>query len=277
MATDDSPLDPPEAAPEPAPAAEPGISAAEATQLMTDAQAPLLNQISQLADSIQAMSQVQSQSTPVEPQHEDFLTELTTGDPQAAIGRIVDQRVQQQLGSLSTFFANTARSGSDAFLSIEAQQVDATFGDGAWEKYIQAPMGVIMGEHGRSNPAALMDSALIHREVNGIKGELLDTLVTFRDASRSKAADSENASLAKLTDGITEAVRRTNGIGGLRRIEPGSGQIPEGLEGYLSERTQDIGKQPDAKQWLANTDYGNTIDDYREKEARLKAANGASH
>ncbi len=280
MPASDDPLDTP-ATETPANGA---MSAADVAQIVTDAQAPLLNQIGALTESqqqsaeqFQQLAQMVSSNNNPAPAavdgEEDFLTELTT-NPRLAVGKIV----QESMGALAPFLGKIAESGSNAFIGIERQQIDEQFGSGAWDAHFDKRISSSMTAHGQNNPAALADSGLLHREVNELKGENLDALVKFREEHQTQQATTANSDLDSMVQEIAgEVMRRTNGTGGLRRIEATGEEVTEAVKGYLSEVAKATGKQVDSKKWLSDTNYGNTIEDYRKKQADIKAANGAAH
>ncbi len=255
------------------------LTLAQGVSLIQEAMAPMADKITELSNNQANVNQqladfTQNLGAQMIPRDQggeptDFLTELTSGNAEAAIGKVIDAK----MGVLTPLLANLMKSGSKAFTDIEATQVDQKFGSGAWEKFFRSPMQHIMDSYAKTNPAALSDSAMISREVNGLKGELLDQLVEHRDDSQQASTQQEHSQLSTLTEGL-RAEFRTNGTGGIRSITPVGEEVTPELKEYLAERDRNIGTKTDPKEWLEKTDYGNTLEDYQNKQAELSKANG---
>ena len=283
---DDNPLDPPSN--DPVGAAEPAVNDSVG-RYVADAMGPLIEQIQGLAANqeqtqraLQQLAESRSEpqqryQAPAEPE-EDFLTELTSGNAEAAIRRRVAAVVQEQMGGLTPMLSNLLHSGSAAFTNIEAENVDRQFGQGAYASLLEKPMGQIMAGIAKSDPSAYADSSTIRREINGLKGQMFDQLVEYREKSRQKEAAGETTKLASLVDGVAEGVlKRTNGTGGLRRIATGEREVTPELKGYIDERIRGTGKPIDAKKWLEETDFDGNLDSYKAHMAKMAKQNGATH
>ncbi len=279
MPADDNPLDPPsddQKAPEPAASTD----IAAVVQLVNDATAPLIDQMERLTASQQQsneniatmMRQNQPPADPTIPVDSDLLTELTSGNGEAVIRKLVDEQVRNQLQTLTPVMANIVQSGATAFTNIEAQEIEEKYGSGAWDKFFKTPMEAIMGSYAKTNPALMADSATIRKEVNGLKGQVFDELVEHRDSSIAARSTSKNTELGSMVDGITQEVhRRVNGTGGIRAISGAGTEISEGLRGYLEERQRSIGVKETPKDFISRTGFGNSIDDFLDHK---KKANG---
>lgn len=251
------------------PAGNAGLTMAEAAELITQANAPLLEKVAELTASMGRMNQPTPKDpvvTPVEPA--DFLTRFSE-DPEGAI----DARIASQFQTVAPVIGNIINSGTGAFVGLEAQQVDQEFGEGAWAKYIDKPLTVILDSYKQSNAAALSDRGTITREVNGLKGQLLNELVEHRDTSKQKATEAGEASQKDLLETVMAGVR-TNLTGGIRSNQTVGEEVTEELKGYLAERQAAIGGDESGKDWLQRTDYGNTIEEYVAHQKKLETAAG---
>ena len=278
---DDNPLDP---AQRQASAEPTGLSVADAVNLIQQATTPLVDQITklteaqasshnQLSELTQNISSGFNRNSQEPTQTADFLTELTTGNAEEAIARIVDQR----LGSLTPILSGMIRSGSGAFIDIEAQALDQKFGTGAWDKFFQGPMKHIMDSYAKTDPAKLSDRQTINKEVNGLKGQLLDQLVEFRDAYQTTTTEQKAAELTKLKEGImADFQSRTNGTGGIRPFAPVGSEVTDEIRGYLQERDRAIGAKTDPKGWLEETNFGNDLDSYLTHKNSQSKGNGVA-
>ena len=283
---DDNPLDP-NLQEKPAASDTPtGLSIADATNLIQEAVAPLADTVQTLAQNQATLNQQLGQMTQTlgsaPRQHEspveetDFLTELTSGNAEAAIGKVVQNQMKPFLGMIG----GLVQSGSTAFVDLEAQRVDQTFGTGAWDTYFRAPMDSILGDLANREPSALGDRTRISKEVNGLKGVLLEKLVDFRDKHKSDTETAELAKVGTLAEHLKESImpdviNRTNGMGGIRTLEPGGVEVTEEVKQYLAERDRNRGTQTDPKDWIKATDYGNDINSYLQHKEKLANSNGA--
>ena len=286
---DDNPLDTLPEAPisDPAPEKFGGnITIEQAIQLVQESQAPLAEELritrenqtqqnKRFEELTQTMTQghnqlIRNSTPPVEEQ--DFLTELTTGNAEQAIGRIVEQR----LAALTPVLSNIVQSGSSTFVELEANSIDNRFGTGAWDKFFSNPVNQIMSNLAKTNPAAMMDRTIIGHEVNGLVGKQVDELVAYRDEFKKTKTATETTDQDTLVNSITSAViNRTNGIGGMRHLDAtGSIAITPEVEGYIAERMRATGQKINPKEWVKETDFGNDIDSYR--ESRKTISNGAA-
>jgi hypothetical protein len=255
-------------------AADP-LTLESAAALITASQAPLLKRLEELGETtaqvVQSMNQTRTPANQPEPNtqdQEDFLTQFGV-DPEAA----VNAAVSKQLGTLAPLIGNLMNSGTSAFVGLEAQQIDAEFGAGAWNKLFDKPLAVILDGYRQNNAMALSDRNVITNEVNGLKGKLFNELVTFRTEAQKTNADTVDANRKELTDGIVaDVTQRTNLTGGLRRIEGMGEEVTEELKQYLAERVAATGEKIEPKEWLARTDYGNSIEEYNAHQEKLKAA-----
>ncbi len=198
----------------------------------------------------------------------DFLQQFSN-DPQAAI----DSRVTEMFKGISPLISTLIGSGSSAFTGIEAQQVDQDFGPGAWDKFFAKPMDQIMNAHRKTNVAALADRNVISKEVNGLKGAMFNDLEAFRAEARKTVTETQEGKRKSLIDEVSGHIR-TNPTGGIRRVDTGTEEVTDELRGYLAERERSIGEKNDPSEWLARTDYGNTIEEYQAHQKKLEAAKG---
>jgi len=258
---------------------EMGLTMQGAAELIVQAQAPLLEKINELSEATarlasNAMNSQQRNYAPalVPTNDEDFLTQFST-DPEKAVEAKVARGIQAQLGSLAPLIGNLMNSGTSAFVGLEAQTVDAEFGPGAWAKLFDKPMNTIIDSYRTNNATALADRNTITREVNGLKGQLINELIEFRNSSTKLTSEQMAAQKKELSDSIVQDVtQRTNMTGGIRRQESGALEITESVKGYVEERQRAIGGTEDAKTFLERTDYGNSIEEYRAHQAKMKAA-----
>jgi hypothetical protein len=189
----------------------------------------------------------------------------------------VAKGIATQLGQLTPLIGNLMNSGASAFVGIEAQTVDQEFGAGAWSALFDKPMQTILDSYRTTNIGALADRNTITREVNGLKGQLINELIEFRDKSNKLTDEQKTAQRKELTDSVVEDVTsRTNMTGGIRRVESGTEEVTESIKGYVEERQRAIGGNESAKTFLERTDYGNSIEDYVEHQKKLKAADGGT-
>ncbi len=260
--------DPPNGSPTPTP-----LTVEAATEMI----APLVQRLEELGQTNAALAAKFQQAAPAPPaadpppvNGDDFLTQLST-DPRGAIAEVV----RSEFKGISPLISTLINSGSSAFTGLEAEQIDRDFGPGAWDKFFDKPMGQLLDAHRQNNPAALADRNVINREVNGLKGALLDDLVEFRDEARKTATERGEADTKTLVDAVSGQVR-TNMTGGIRRVDTGIEEVTEDLKGYLAERERAIGEKNDPKAWLEKTDYGNTIEDFQAHQEKLKKAAGAT-
>lgn len=255
------------------------VTLAAAAELITQAISPMADRLEELGRTNSALAaQLQStggpaggaaaQNTSVETR--DFLTDFSE-NPEGAI----DARIGQQLGTVAPLVSGLIDSTVGNFVRAESQKIDGEFGAGAWEKFIEKPLGVIVDSYRQSNVTALASNTTITREVDGLKGRQFDDLVAFREASRQKTADAAETGQKELVDGVTaKVVQQTNLTGGIRRIAGAEEEITEDLKGYLAERSAAIGKVEDPKDFLGRTDYGNTYEDFQAHQKKLAAAEG---
>lgn len=251
------------------PTATPNVTLEQATEMVRQgveqATQPLLERLEALNQPAPAPPPA---ATPEPTPPGDFLTEFSQSPEQA-----VDARVDARLKALGPVLQNIVTGGHGAFVDIEAQLVDGQFGEGAWQEHFQKPLTKIWDAYRANNPVALSDRATIQREVNGLKGQLFDQLVEFKQKSAETRAAAANENLKSLTDGVVGAVvERTNLTGGIRRMDPGEPTAAEidRVKPYLAERISAIGGEESPKEFLKRTDYGNTLEDYRKKQAELK-------
>jgi hypothetical protein len=248
-----------------------GISMAEAAELVTQAQAPLLEKIETLSEATAKLAQnatanQQNQTTP-DPQGDgDFLTEFSQ-DPEKAVKTLM----RGEMGAIAPLIGNLMNSGTSAFVGIEAQAVDQEFGSGAWATLFDKPMNTIIDSYRTNNMAALADRNTITREVNMLKGQLIDKLIEHKTNAAKVTAEQTEADRKTLTDTITDDVtQRTGMTGGIRRHEAGAAVITEDIKGYVEERQRAIGGTEGAKEFMERTEYGNTLEDYLAHQKTMK-------
>lgn len=255
------------------------MGVAEVTQIVGDALQPIIDQMgvqnqqtSAQFEQIASVMQQQTQPAPTDSAvaGEDFLTELTSGNGEAAVAKIV----RQEMSGITGIIGKTMQSASSAFVDLGAQEVDQQFGDGAYEQFFAKSMETIMAHKAKNDPAAYADSAVIRSEIAGLKGHHFDELVKFRDESRKNSSEEENEKLRTMLTSTTDAVlNRVNGSGGLRRINPDEQVVTPELQGYLDDRTRGTGIVEDPKEWLKKRFDGKTINDYN---THIKKSNGAA-
>jgi hypothetical protein len=190
-----------------------------------------------------------------EPQ-KDFLTHFSE-DPEGAIQATNAKQIQ----TFVPFLSDMMNSAVSSFVGFESVEIDTEFGSGAWDKYFKTPMGQILDTYRAQNAAALANRETITKEVNGLKGKLLNDLVDYRTDSQKTATEKLEADNKELVDGVVGQVR-TNLTGGLRRVENAGETVTEDMKGYLAERQAAIGGDESAGDWAKRTDYGNTLADY---------------
>lgn len=248
-----------------------------AAELITQSQAPLLERIEELSGSVAKLAQNATNPQPPnqggpDPDDPDFMTQLTT-DPQKAIQGLL----RQEMGTIAPVLGNLMNSGASAFVGMEAQQIDQEFGAGAWDKLFAKPMDTILEAYRTNNAVALADRNTITREVNMLKGQVVNELIKHRDEFQKLSTEEQEAANKAITDQVVETVaQRTNLTGGIRRTESGAEEVTEEVKGYLEERTRAIGGNEDAKEFLQRTNYGNTWEDYQEHQKKMKAAEGGT-
>lgn len=249
------------------PAATAGVSAEQVAEMI----APLQEQVTQatavnqqIVATLQGMAP-RAAEVPADPSGEDFLTRFST-DPRGAIESVVGDQVK----TLAPFFNTVTNSAHSAFVGLEAQAVDEKFGSGAWDAHFAKPIESIWAAYRQSNPTALADRTVIQREINGLKGALLDELVDHREKSRTATTKAEDAEVEKLVEAASQRVGLT---GGIRRTDTaGEPLVTEGLKGYLAERERAIGEKVDPKEWLAEHSYeGNSLSHYLAHQKKLAA------
>ncbi len=256
------------------PAGDAPVTMAAAAEMMTQVITPLTERLEELGrTNTQLAGQLRAPAptgtpAPTPADAEDFLTRFST-DPEKAVREIGNEQLQQIVPLASTLI-NSAVSN---FVIRETDQIEREFGSGAWGKFFEKPIGVIMDSYRQNNAVALADHSVISREVNGLKGQLFNDLVAFRDESRKSATDTQESQTKELTDGVAaQVMQQTNMIGGLRRVDGGAEEITEGLKGYLAERQAAIGGNEAPKDFLARTDYDNTYEGFQAHQKKLAAA-----
>jgi len=241
-----------------------------AAELITQSQQPILEQIREQGEALNQIAsrlgQTNSTREPAprgEPQ-EDFLTRFSA-DPEGAIRDIG----ADQFKTVVPLLSNLMNSATSAFVGIESTEIDREFGVGAWDKFFAKPMNQILDSYRSQNVAALSDRNTVTREVNGLKGQLLNDLVDFRTASREKQAQEAEGRDKELEERVAGKLR-TNLSGGLRRIGGEEHEVTDDLKNYLAERAAAIGVKVEPKQWLKETSYGNTLESYLEHQKKIQ-------
>jgi hypothetical protein len=265
------PGDPPANGGDPA-AGETPVTMAAAAELITQAISPLADRLeelgrtnAQLAQNLQTPQGNQAGGDP-SPAPEDFLTRFSN-DPEGAVRSVVGGEFQSVVPLVSSLINSTVSN----FVSKESSDIDREFGAGAWDKFFEKPLGVLVDSYRKSNAPALADHNTIRREVDGLKGRQFDALVAFRDDSRKTATEKKEGGQKELVDEVLKGVQ-TNLTGGIRRISTEGEEVTEELKGYLAERSAAIGENIDPKAWLAQTNYGNTLEDYQAHQKVLEKA-----
>jgi hypothetical protein len=251
------------------------LSLAAAAELITQSLAPMTSRLEELGAANAALAQRLESGPPAvgdpPPQATvDFLTQFSE-DPEKAI----DTRIGQGLQGIVPLAQSLINSTVSNFVTRETADIDREFGEGAWDKFFDKPLAVIMDSYRKTNTAALADNAVITREVDGLKGRMFNELVNYRDESQKKAAEAGSEKVKTLVDEVTgKVVQQTNLTGGIRRIEGSGEEITEGVKGYVAERIAAIGGNETPKDFLARTDYGNTLEDFLAHQEKMKAAEG---
>lgn len=238
-------------------------------EMVTQAMAPLADQLQKVGETLAQLQQNQP-TPPTEPAltapAEDFLTRFSA-DPEGAVTDAATAPVK----ALVPLISSLMNSAVGAFTGMEAAEIDQEFGPGAWKKHFDGPMTAIINNYRTQNAQALADRGTLTKEVNGLKGVLFNELVEFRENSRKTAAETADSDTKKLVDGVLTQIPRTNLTGGIRRTTGGAEEIPEGLEGYLADRARAIGGEAETgKDWMARTDYGNSLTDYLAHQEKSK-------
>jgi hypothetical protein len=244
-----------------------GISPEMFAQGIEQLVGPLREQIGELSAAVSRMNQAPVNREPVHsPEPEaDFLTSFSN-NPEGAIKNVVSG----ELKGLAPFLNTILEGGSSAFVDIEAQRIDQEFGKGAWEKFYQKPMGEIVQTYQTKQPTALGDRGVIRREVDGLTGRMVGKLIEHQQEFRTKTEKDETEKVGVLQENILkEAMKRTSLTGGIRRMPTGEQEVTEELKGYLKERMDAIGLEQDPKDFLKQTDYGNTLEEYEAHQTKL--------
>ena len=258
------------------PTGETPLTMTAGAELVTQALAPLVAQIEQQGEVMTQMATRLTQPpAPVaaEPKNngadEDFLTRLSV-DPEAAVAGIVTD----QFKTVVPLMSNLINSATSAFVGLEATEIDTEFGPGAWNKFFDKPLGVVLDAYRANNAQALSDRNTVTNEVNGLKGKLLNELVDYREESRKTATEKSETKNKELVDGVLGQVR-TNMTGGIQRAPGAEEEVTDELKGYLAEREAAIGgDKVDPKKWLKEKSYGNSLKDYLKHQESLKAEGG---
>lgn len=226
----------------------------------------LRDQVGELSRAVARMNQPGPSPEPVYQEPEgDFLTRFSQ-DPEGAIKALVGGEMK----GLAPFLNTMIEGGSSAFVDIEAQRINNEFGQGAWEKFYSKPMAEIVGMYQSKNPTALGDRNVIRREVEMLTGRMVGDVVKHQQESKDKVDKDGMEKLSNLQENILkEAVNRTGLVGGIRRTPTGEQEVTEDLKGYLAERETAIGLEQDPKDFLKQTDYGNTLEDYVAHQEKL--------
>jgi hypothetical protein len=250
---------------------------AQAAELVTQAIAPLATRLEELGQTNTQLAQRLQQPPPDPPKDtgggdDDFLTRFSN-DPEGAIRTLATEPIKEAAPLIMGLINSTVGN----FVARETEKVDREFGPGAWDKFFDKPLSTIMDSYRQSNAPALAESGTIRREVDGLKGKMFEELVLFREESRKAATNTEQDNTKKLVDGVTEnVIQQTNLTGGLRRVGGAEEEVTEAVKGYIAERTAAIGGDEKPKDFLARTDYGNSIEDYYAHQKKLDAAKGGT-
>jgi hypothetical protein len=239
-----------------------------AAELISQALQPVMGEVKAQAEAIQNLATGMTNQQPREPQNtepqRDFLTQFSE-DPEGAIGGVVGDQFKTVVPLLS----NLMNSATGAFVGIESVEIDKEFGVGAWDKFFEKPMNQILDTYRSQNAAALSDRNTITKEINGLKGQVLNDLVEFRTGSRKTAAEKAEADNKELVDSVSGVVR-TNLTGGLRRNESTGTEVTDEMKGYLAERQRAIGGDESADGIAKRTNYGNSLSDYLAQQKTLE-------
>jgi hypothetical protein len=279
----DTPAEPSDPAPDPKsngsgdPAPQGGLSTEQVSQLFSqgiqEVVGPLSERVDELAGAITKLSSAQPAPVhtpePTPELDQDFLTEFSQ-NPEGAIKKAISSEMKGLVPFLNTIIEG----GSSAFVGVEAERVDREFGPGAWDKFFQKPMDEIIGMYRAKNPAALGDRGLIRREVDGITGRLVGKLVEHKEETKLAQERGDLEKLGTIKEDILkDAANRISLTGGIRRMNTGEPEVTEELRGYLKEREDSIGLEQDPKDFLRQTDYGNTLEDYETHQEKLTGGN----
>jgi len=197
------------------PTGDTALTMTAAAELITQAQAPLLAKIDSLTEATSSLMDRQSapqQAQPAQNQEPpaDFLTQFSE-NPELSI----DNKIAAQLQSVAPLVSGLINSTVSNFVSREKSEIDGQFGIGAWDKFFDKPLNVLMDSYRKGNAAALADEGTIRRETDGLKGRMFDQLVDFRTESQKTATEAGETEGQKLLDGVMEKVKaQTNLTGG---------------------------------------------------------------
>ena len=247
-----------------------------AAELISQALGPVVGQVKEQGEALNnlanSLANNARQQTSREPQNtepeDDFLTQFS-GNPEGAINARVKAQIAEQMAGMVPLMGGLINSATSAFVGIESTEIDQQFGAGAWAKHFDKPMKQIIESYRTQNPAALSDRNTIIKEVNGLKGQLLNDLVDHRTNSQKTAAEAAEAKDKAFVDTVTGQIR-TNLTGGIRRIETPGSAVTDEMKGYLAERQAAIGGTETAEEWAKQTNYGNTLADYLAHQKTLE-------
>ena len=257
------------------PAGDAPVTMAAAAEMMSQVITPLTERLEELGrTNAQLAGQLRApapEGTPTPAtETEDFLTRFSS-DPEGAVRGLQNEGFQQIVPLASSLINSTVSN----FIIRETDQIDREFGQGAFSKFFEKPLGVIMNSYRQSNAVALADHSVISREVDGLKGRQFNELVEFREGSRKSATDTQESQTKDLVKGVTDKVlNQTNLTGGLRRIDGGEEEVTDALKGYLAERQAAIGGNETGKEFNTRTNYGNSYEEFQAHQEKLKAAKG---
>jgi hypothetical protein len=247
------------------PAATVGLTPEQFNEGIEQVVGGLREQVEGLSKAVAGMNQPATvEPTSTEPET-DFLTAFSQNPEGAIKGMIAGE-----MKGLAPFLNTMIEGGSSAFVDIEAQRIDTEFGAGAWEKFYSKPMDEIVGMYQSKQPTALGDRGVIRREVDGITGRMVGKLVEHQQESKATVEKEGLEKIGTLQENILkEAANRTGLTGGIRRMPTGEAEVTEELKGYLAEREASIGLEQDPKDFLKQTSYGNTLEDYQAHQTKL--------
>jgi hypothetical protein len=99
---------------------------------------------------------------------------------------------------------------------------------------------------------------------------MVGKLIEHQQEFKTKTEKDETEKVGVLQENILkEAMKRTSLTGGIRRMPTGEQEVTEELKGYLKERMDAIGLEQDPKDFLKQTDYGNTLEEYEAHQTKL--------
>ena len=256
--------------PEDTPPAEPegnGIPPAPAGLTQADlaaAMAPLQTQLQQaqqelrdaqsrntsLEDRLQMLSNQQSQQPKAE---EDFLDSFTN-NAQGAVEKVAKQQVQEFAGQLTPVLEQTIMGLHTSLMRAKEAEITAEFGPEAWTTHFKPILDNVVSSTRRENPAQLLSSDWLDREVNALKGHKMQDLWSLRENYAKTQAQREN----ERTENLVSQHFKTHGLTGgvVQRASNGARELTDVDRDYIQSRKQ-AGQSTDIQELHKLMDFTN--------------------